>query len=119
MKHLLITLTAITLTPALAHAGHGAKGHESAHAAPHAINTEIEADIDVTVNGLVCDFCAQALEKTFGKRAEVNDIDVDLGNHRVAIDLKDGADINDETVTKLITNSGYDVVKINRAQATK
>jgi len=98
MKTLLTTLTILCLLPVTAQADHADFAH----------------DIDVNVNGLVCDFCAQALEKVFNARDEVNGISVDLSNHLVAIDLKDGANIPDDEVKKLITDSGYDVVEIKR-----
>jgi copper chaperone CopZ len=70
--------------------------------------------ITVTINGLVCDFCARALEKVFSKRSEVSGIDVNLESKIVTIGLKKAADIDDATITKLITDAGYNVVKINR-----
>ncbi len=70
--------------------------------------------IKVELNGLVCDFCARAMEKVFGKRSEVSGIDVNLDTKIVTIGLKKGADIDDATITKLITDAGYKVVKINR-----
>lgn len=70
--------------------------------------------ITVQIDGLVCDFCARALEKVFGKRTEVTGIDVNLDTKLVTIGLKKGADIDDTTITKLITDAGYNVVKINR-----
>jgi copper chaperone CopZ len=70
--------------------------------------------ITVQIDGLVCDFCARALEKVFGKRQEVSGIDVNLDTKLVTIGIKKGADIDDVTITKLITDAGYNVVKINR-----
>ncbi len=71
-------------------------------------------DISVDVNGLVCDFCAQAVKKVIGKQDGVANVDVDLAAKKVVISLDDGADLSDETVKALITDSGYDVVAINR-----
>ncbi|GJL85215.1 MAG: hypothetical protein DHS20C02_09900 [Micavibrio sp.] len=82
--------------------------------ADHAAAAQVH-DITVKVNGLVCDFCARAVEKVFGERADVEGIDVDLDTHSVTIDMKEGADITDEEITKLITDSGYNVVEITRA----
>lgn len=70
--------------------------------------------IDVRVNGLVCDFCARALEKVFGRRDDVLGIDVDLNNGKVSIAMKDGFSIDNDTLTKLIMDSGYNVVEINK-----
>ena len=70
--------------------------------------------VNVEVNGMVCDFCARALEKVFSKKQEVAAIDVDLDNGKISINFNDGADLEDSTIQKLVTNSGYDVVQINR-----
>lgn len=68
----------------------------------------------VDVNGLVCDFCARALEKVFGKQDAVEGIVVDLKEKIITINFKDGQNIDDETITELITDSGYNVEGINR-----
>ena len=70
--------------------------------------------VDVKVNGLVCDFCARALEKVFGKRDEVQNIAVDLDNGNVHVVMKEGKSMDDATLTKLITDAGYNVDSITR-----
>ena len=64
------------------------------------------------VNGLVCDFCAQALKKVFKKEDAVETISVDLDAGEVRIFLKDGQSLSDERVAKLIRKSGYSLVGI-------
>ena len=73
-----------------------------------------ENTIDVATNGMVCDFCAQAIEKVFMKREEVQGINVDLNNQRVVIYLKENVSIDDTEIIKLFEDSGYGVEKINR-----
>lgn len=68
----------------------------------------------VDVNGLVCDFCARALEKVFGKQEAVDSIHVDLDTKIITIHFHDGQNLDDETITKLITDSGYNVEGISR-----
>lgn len=70
--------------------------------------------VAVEVNGLVCDFCARAIEKVFRKKEEVANIGVNLDAGKISITMNDNQSIDDETLTQLITDSGYDVVKINR-----
>ncbi|MEM9102265.1 MAG: heavy metal-associated domain-containing protein [Pseudomonadota bacterium] len=78
-------------------------------------NTEnCNRQVDVKVNGLVCDFCARALEKVFGKQEEVSGIAVDLDNGKVVVTLKEGQKIDNVTLTALITDSGYNVVDIQQ-----
>lgn len=96
MKKLLtLALLATLSVPALA-------------ADPAAGNPELK----IKVNGLVCDFCAQSIEKVFRKQEAVNDIKVDLDNGEITVDLKDGQSLADEKVTQLITDAGYTVTDI-------
>ncbi len=66
------------------------------------------------VNGLVCDFCVQSIQKIFGKKPEVSKIDVNLDTKKITIELKDGQNLSDNTIKEDITNAGYNVVKISR-----
>lgn len=77
-------------------------------------NAVCEDTINVKVSGLVCDFCARSLEKVFMKRGDVAGIKVDLGKGSVAVAMKSGLTIDDVTLTKLITDSGYNVSAIQR-----
>jgi copper chaperone CopZ len=74
------------------------------------------ASAHVSINGLICDYCAQSLTKLFGKRSEVAKVDVDLSGKSVHLEFHDGQSIDDATITQLITDSGYDVVAIKRPQ---
>ncbi len=80
-------------------------------------NAAYASTAKVDVNGLVCDFCARALEKVFGKQDAVENINVDLDKKIVTINFKEGQNLDDETLTKLITDSGYAVEKIRREEA--
>jgi copper chaperone CopZ len=70
--------------------------------------------INIGVNGLVCDFCARALEKVFMKRSDIAGIDVSLDDSRILVSLKDNADIDDDTLRKLVTDAGYNVSSMTR-----
>ena len=63
---------------------------------------------------MVCDFCVQGLKKTFGKREEVSGIDVSLAEKRLTLDFKPGKDMDDTTITKLVTDNGLNVGGIKR-----
>lgn len=78
--------------------------------------TAYAGTITASVNGLVCAFCATGIEKTFKKQSAVDQIKVDLENKRVTIDTKPGQDLDDATITKLLTNSGYSVTGITRGK---
>lgn len=67
----------------------------------------------VHVNGLVCDFCARAIEKVFGQKPEVDKVKVDLDKKIITLDFKDKQSMDDKTITKLVTDAGYNVVSID------
>lgn len=73
-------------------------------------------DALVTVNGLVCDFCARALEKVFSKEVAVKAIDVNLDTKIITINFNDGQSLSDDRVTELVLDSGYNVEGIERAE---
>jgi mercuric ion binding protein len=72
--------------------------------------------IKATVNGMVCGFCATAIEKTFRKQPEVKTVSVDLNNRLVTVTTKEGQQLEDGKIAHLLNNSGYSVVKIDRAK---
>ena len=68
----------------------------------------------ISVNGLVCDFCARSIEKIFTKNESVDSINVNLEKMLITINLKKGKNLNDDIIRQLIKDSGYDVTEINR-----
>jgi len=70
--------------------------------------------IEMTVNGLVCGFCAQGIEKTFRKNPATADVLVSLENRLVAIATKEGTDISDAELREALKSAGYDVKAIER-----
>jgi mercuric ion binding protein len=74
--------------------------------------------IKASVNGLVCSFCAAAIEKRLKALTEVKAVYVDLTKKVVAVELKDGKDITPEKIAEEIKDSGYDVVSIARSEQT-
>jgi mercuric ion binding protein len=74
------------------------------------------ATIEMTVNGLVCGFCAQGIEKTLRKNPASADVLVSLENRLVAIETKSGTDISDDTLRTALKDAGYDVKAISRTE---
>lgn len=77
------------------------------------------ADISVGLNGLVCDFCSLALNKTFKKRDEVRGTYVDLDTKILSVALSDGASLSNEDIITLVTKAGYTVTKIARKDGSE
>jgi mercuric ion binding protein len=72
------------------------------------------ATIEMNVNGLVCAFCAQGIEKKLRKLPATADVVVSLEQRLVAVGLKEGQDISDAELRKALTDAGYKVVSIQR-----
>jgi len=66
------------------------------------------------VLGAVCDFCAKAMNKTFGKRDDVAAVYVDLDTKTLNLVMSPGASMDDETLHKLVKKAGYKVDTIAR-----
>ena len=59
----------------------------------------------VNVKGMVCDFCARGIEKTFKKDTNIKKIDVDLSKGKVLIAYKNNKKIKfDEIKEKILIN---------------
>lgn len=109
-------LLALTLLAQPVQAQQSTIDHSKMDKATMAANAIIEdaPTIVAKVNGLVCDFCAQALKKVFKKEEAVDSLNVDLDVGEVRIGLKSGQTLSDERVAKLIRKSGYSLVETRR-----
>ena len=72
--------------------------------------------VEMDVNGLVCGFCAQGIEKTLKGLPATEGVFVSLEQRLVAVKLKDGTDIDDAVLRKALKDSGYTVVAIHRTE---
>ena len=82
----------------------------AAHAAVQSIKAE--------VNGMVCAFCAQGIEKKLRSMSQTKDVYVDLKKKIVAVELKEGQTLALETVKDLVKDAGYDVTRIENVSQT-
>lgn len=69
----------------------------------------------VTVNGMVCAFCAVGIKKSFSKLDAVEKADVNLDAKLVTIKIKDGQTLDDAAIKQVITDAGYDSIDITRS----
>ena len=72
------------------------------------------APVVVDVLGVVCDFCATAMNRIFSKRDEVAAIYVDLDKKTLSLVISDGSDLSDEQIEKLAKRAGYRIAAIRR-----
>jgi copper chaperone CopZ len=76
-------------------------------------NAAVAAEsIKATVNGMVCSFCAQGIEKTLLKMPQTKAVFVDLKKKIVAVEAKDGQTLDGKKISAEIKDAGYDVVKL-------
>ena len=66
----------------------------------------------VSVKGMVCDFCAQGVEKTFKKDKTVAKIDVDLNKGKIFIAYQMNTKIDFEKIKKMIISNGQNATKL-------
>lgn len=101
-------------------AGHD---HESANSAAASITRTQEISdaleqggnpVVVDVLGVVCDFCAVAMNKVFGKRDEVAAVYVDLDKKTLNLVVSKGAALTDKDIEQLAMKAGYRIAAIRR-----
>lgn len=75
--------------------------------------------VGVEVLGVVCDFCATAMNRTFSRRDEVAAVYVDLDTKTMSLVLKEGQNLDDATIGDLVERAGYKVSTITRPDLTE
>ena len=83
------------------------------------IGSSYAKTIKIGVEGMVCDFCAQSIQKVFLKQAGVEKVDVNLDIGKVTVKMadvfQDDEDcISDERIKQLFLDAGYSISKIER-----
>lgn len=68
------------------------------------------------VLGVVCDFCALAMNKIFSKREEIAAVYVDLDTKALSLVLTPGATLDDETIAELAVQAGYRISAVRRGE---
>ncbi len=72
--------------------------------------------IQIGLDGLVCAFCAQGIEKKMKAQAGTDKVFVSLDKKVALVALKDGQDIEDVKIKAEITDAGYVVTSIARTE---
>ena len=71
----------------------------------------------IEVNGMVCAFCAQGIEKSLSKIETTKDVYVNLDEGFVILESSNDG-LNEDKIKKIIVDSGYDVTKISLVNET-
>lgn len=72
----------------------------------------------IGVNGMVCAFCAQGIEKTIAKMPETQAVYVNLDQKLVAVEAKKGQKLSLDKIKAGIVDAGYDVTKTEMVAGT-
>lgn len=72
--------------------------------------------IKASVNGMVCAFCAQGIEKRLSKLPATKAVFVDLKQKVVAVEARDGQVLDARVITAEIVDAGYDVTKLETVE---
>ncbi len=70
--------------------------------------------IRLTVNGMVCPFCAYGLEKRLKDVPGVDAVLIHISDGLVQIRVADGQDLSDEELKKTVAKAGFTLTEIER-----
>lgn len=79
-----------------------------------AVNMSVADTLKVKVDGMVCGFCASAIEKKMRAEKATAEVFVSLENKIVAVSEKSGQKLDDARVKAQIADAGYEVKSIER-----
>ena len=71
----------------------------------------------IEVNGMVCAFCAQGIEKSLSKIETTKDVYVNLDEGFVILESSNDG-VSEDKIKNIIVDSGYDVTKISLVNET-
>lgn len=69
----------------------------------------------ISVNGMVCSFCAQGIEKRLKAMPGIEAVHIDLSKGMVEVTARSGASLDAATLKQALRDAGYDVRRIDRA----
>ena len=74
--------------------------------------------LKATVNGMVCAFCAQGIEKRLSKMDATKAVFVDLKNKVVAVEAKPGKTLDQKAIAAEIAEAGYEAISFEASTQT-
>ncbi len=99
----------MALAFALSLAGPAVSGQDRA-----ATQNDDPRQIEVTILGMSCPFCAYGVEQKLKKLEGVTELEVVLATGLATLRLEDAADISNELLQKTVKEAGFEVAKIVR-----
>lgn len=83
-------------------------------AAQEAQGAAAPRQIEVTILGMSCPFCAYGVEQKLERLDGVAELDVQLKTGVATLTLEEGADVSNETLVKTVEDAGFEVAGIRR-----
>jgi len=70
--------------------------------------------IEVTILGMSCPFCAYGAEKKLKKLDGVVELEIVLETGLATLTMEEGADVSNDTLRDTVTDAGFEVSRITR-----
>ena len=83
---------------------------QTVNTVPTVPTTKTASSLKLQVNGMVCSFCAQGIEKRLKSLPDTGAIFIDLRNNVVAVEPRAGQKLDAQRVAAEVREAGYDVV---------
>ncbi len=106
---LLALAVGFALTPAAVY-GQEQEAASLQEAAPE----EQPRQIQVTVLGMSCPFCAYGVEQKLKKLDGVVELTVELASGLATLVMQDGTDVSNETLRETVKDAGFEAAKVTR-----
>ncbi len=81
---------------------------------PAEIEPAEQRQIEVTILGMSCPFCAYGVEQKLKKLEGVEDLEVVLETGIATLTLEDGADLSNDLLKETVKRAGFEAAKIVR-----
>ncbi len=75
---------------------------------------EQSRQIQITVLGMSCPFCAYGVEQKLKKLDGVVELTVELETGLATLTMEDGSDVSNEELKKTVEDAGFDAAKVTR-----
>ncbi len=106
---LLALAVGFALTPAAVYAQ-----EQEAVSQQEAAPQEQPRQIQITVLGMSCPFCAYGVEQKLKKLDGVVELTVELASGLATLVMQDGADVSNETLRETVKDAGFEAAKVTR-----
>jgi cation transport ATPase len=84
------------------------------------MSAQAAQSLKAEVNGMVCAFCAQGIEKKLRALPQTQDVYVNLKQRIVAVEFREGQSITPQALKDLVKDAGYEVIAVSTvAQSAK